>query len=235
MAGFVADVMSVISVVMTTIGNATGITSMGTGFMNLAKGIFNGMMAYSGLIKTMMTLAALAVLKELTNSVVTCVLGFIPCLLKEVFIMWPLRLWNNIFLYTFMWLFVDAMTFPDPCIFFWVAYIVSLILYYLLEVLLSIVQMDSVLDMIYQFLQAVDMMDLTNDKLYFTRFSNSVVSKCFTTADMYYLLYFEFSVCSCPDMGLNIPDVEGIPKGTQGKLHQWSDNMDAEVADEKGN
>jgi len=225
MAGFVADIMSVINVVITTIGNATGITSMGTGFMSLAKGIYTGMIAYSGLLKTMMALAALDALKELTHSSFTCIIGVIPCLLKEIFVNWPMRIWNNVFLYTFMWLFVDAMTFPDPCIFYWLAYIVCLILYYMLELLLSIVQMDSVLDMMYQFLQAVDMMDLTDGKLYFTRFSDSVVSKCFTTADMFYLLYFEFSQCSCPSFGMNIPNVAGIPRGTQGKLHQWSDGM----------
>lgn len=92
--------------------------------------------------------------------------------------------------------------------------------------ILGIIHLESAMDMLYEFMKAIDSLDLTGDVMYFTRFPNRVRNLCFITPDMKWFLYWEFGHCN---IGIN--DV-GIPS-TAGILPMWSD-IDKET-DSDGN
>ena len=213
MGGFVADVNSIINLVIGLIGNVTGLSSLSAAFGNLAKSILSAI-RFAQYVA--MAVAAFTALAELGKLGFANVMGGVSCVVEEVILRWPERIFHNIFLSTVTWLFVEAFKFPTPCIFYWIAYMFCIILYHLLHLILSIIKLDSLLDMIYEFMKDIDSMDLTGDVLYLTRFSNTVRDACFATPDMKWLLYWEFSHC-----GMGIPDF-GIPP-TQGVLRRWSD------------
>lgn len=213
MGGFLADVNSIINMVIGLLGNVTGLTSVSAAMAGIGKQIMSAIRFAQFVAMVAAAFTALGALAKLGFS---SVLGGIGCLVEEVFLRWPERIFHNIFLRTVTWLFVDAFRFPTPCLFYWLAYMFCIVLYHVLDLLLSVIYLDMMMDMMYGFMVDIDTLDLTGDILYLTRFPNSVRDLCFSTPNMKWWLYWEFSHC-----GMGIPDF-GLPDA-QGVLRMWSD------------
>jgi hypothetical protein len=218
-------IVGIITQIETFFGYSLSLSAINTNIQNLINGILTRIQTWRITLTTLSIITVLIALKDYLHNTIFSILSIPGCLLEEILFNYLGRIFTNFFMYTFIWLFIDAFTLDDagPCLLWWIIYIAGNLFYFIFHMIFSKFIKIDIFQYVYDAFKGIDCMNLTDGLIFLTKIPDYAVDKCFTTPDPYWFGFIQFSTCS--DNYVSFKDFESIDHSAA-KLHQWDMETD---------
>jgi hypothetical protein len=157
----------------------------------------------------LMMLKMLVQISIVVDLIMACFKGVkgIFCVLKEVTINHVVESFEALGA-ALMFFFITPFDPTVFCFMWWIVYVILFVIWWFIRGILMAFGMEFIQDTIFCGLRVVDDIDLTDGKLFLTKFSDKVICNCFTLPNMDAVISFKFAKCGEIFPGVSLGDID---------------------------